>query len=57
MKYSNKKRRANSTTQEFQGSNESGQPPGPVYEEVTVENNSGTIHLSQNLAYQCTTNM
>ena len=33
--------------------NESRQVPGPVYEEINLENTSGTIDLSKSLAYQC----
>ena len=38
-----------------QGSNESRQVPGPVYEDINLENTSGIIDLSKNLAYQCAT--
>ena len=53
-KYSKKNYRITCQEQEC---NESRQVPGPVYEEINLENASGIIDLSKNLAYQCATNI
>ena len=37
--------------------NESRQVHGPVYKEIDLENTSGIIDHSNNVAYQCATNV
>ena len=53
-KYSKKKFKITCQEQEY---NESRQDHGPVYEEINLENTSGVIDLSKNLAYQCASNI
>ena len=54
VNYSRCKMRCRSNNPAPQDDNVSSNVPGPIYEEVVLEDTTASINLSKNLAYECT---